>query len=114
MTKFWTLRAFKALEAPCFQNLESKINSRYLIFASEFIVLKISPAITFQNFETKFLAKIHQLAFKFLKGNRWLIFDSNLLSKFWKQIVGKNSQATFQIFERLSLANFRKLFESYF
>ena len=60
---------------------------------------KFFPAICFQSFESKSLEKIRDLAFKNLKAS-WRIFSSDLLSKLWKQIAGKNLPAIrFQIFE---------------
>ena len=49
-----------------------------------------------------------QIAFKNLKAS-WQIFSSDLLSKFWKQIAGKNSPASFQKFES-ERANFFQRF----
>ena len=53
-----------------------------------------------------------QIAFKNLKAS-WQIFSTDLLSKFWKQIAGKFLKANrWKIFESKSLENFWKLFES--
>ena len=87
------------------------------------MAFKILPAISFQNFESKSLEKIRQLAFKILPAicfqkafknfpaicfqkfssdllsKSFQKFSSDLLSKLWKQIAWKNLPASFQIFE---------------
>ena len=53
-----------------------------------------------------------QIAFKTLKAS-WQIFSSDLPSKFWKQIAGKFLKANrWKIFESFLKANRWKIFES--
>ena len=61
------------------------------------------PAICFQSFESKSLEKFwKQIAGKFLKANRWKIFEIFLKANRWK------------IFESKSLAKFWKLVGKFF
>ena len=54
-----------------------------------------------------------QIAFKNLKSS-WQIFSSDLLSKFWKQIGGKFLKANrWKIFESFLKANRWQIFESF-
>ena len=89
LSKFWKLRAFKI----------KKANSRYLIFASDFIAFKILPAICFQKFASNLLSKSFQKFPSDLLSKSFQKFSSDLLSKLLKQIAGKNLPASFQIFE---------------
>ena len=79
-----------------------------------FLIKRIMTMIALMSAILVFSAQnSFQIAFKNLKAS-WQIFSSDLLSKFWKQIAGKFLKANrWKIFESFLKANCWKIFESF-
>ena len=95
-----------------FQIAFKNLKASWQIFPAKFwkqIAGKFLKANRWKIFESFLKANRWKNFESFLKANRWEIFESKSLGNFWKQIAGKILKASWRIFSSDLLSKFWKL-----